>query len=493
MTSGTRRRTVGWLASAATASVLLGLAPNAAAAPRAGGSDFSCRASALRVALGGQSILEPIVANGPDAPCVDDSAAILMPTDVGPVRVDAANATTAVNPDNLAAAPAANGDSARADASVTNPVITLPGLVVTATVLSATASYTCQNGQPVPASSSVVTNLAVNGQAITVPQDNAPMTVDVGPLASLLLNQTVQVPGRITRRALELRVPTDGSVADVVIGEATADFKGNPCVLAAPPQCSDGRDNDGDGRVDAQDPGCLSGPGGAYDPNDNDETNPPQCSDGRDNDGDGRVDAQDPGCLSGPGGAYDPNDNDETNPPQCSDARDNDGDGRVDAQDPGCLSGPGRTYNPNDNDETDPPNCSDGIDNDRDGRIDFPADRGCTSASDASEGTASGQAKLKSDPSGIARGGVRGSCTRRSFSAIVTGRRISSVVFSLDGHKLRTDRESPYTARVSTSRGGSHRVTARVTFLSDSHTSARTLGFGYRSCAARVRAVRFTG
>lgn len=453
MTSGTRRRTVGWLASAATASVLLGLAPNAAAAPRAGGSDFSCRASALRVALGGQSILEPIVANGPDAPCVDDSAAILMPTDVGPVRVDAANATTAVNPDNLAAAPAANGDSARADASVTNPVITLPGLVVTATVLSATASYTCQNGQPVPASSSVVTNLAVNGQAITVPQDNAPMTVDVGPLASLLLNQTVQVPGRITRRALELRVPTDGSVADVVIGEATADFKGNPCVLAAPPQCSDGRDNDGDGRVDAQDPGCLSGPGGAYDPNDNDETNPPQCSD----------------------------------------ARDNDGDGRVDAQDPGCLSGPGRTYNPNDNDETDPPNCSDGIDNDRDGRIDFPADRGCTSASDASEGTASGQAKLKSDPSGIARGGVRGSCTRRSFSAIVTGRRISSVVFSLDGHKLRTDRESPYTARVSTSRGGSHRVTARVTFLSDSHTSARTLGFGYRSCAARVRAVRFTG
>jgi len=70
--------------------------------------------------------------------------------------------------------------------------------------------------------------------------------------------------------------------------------------------CSDNLDNDGDGYVDMNDPGCSS-------PTDNDEynqiINPPQtyaCNDGRDNDYDGYVDMNDPGC------AY-PTDNDEYN------------------------------------------------------------------------------------------------------------------------------------------------------------------------------------
>ena len=61
-----------------------------------------------------------------------------------------------------------------------------------------------------------------------------------------------------------------------------------------PPECSDGRDNDGDGFVDAtgtnRDPGCT-------DPNDDDERN--ACEDGRDNDGDGAVDLNDGGCSGG--------------------------------------------------------------------------------------------------------------------------------------------------------------------------------------------------
>ncbi len=483
------------MAAAAAVCSAFTLAPAALAAPRADGSDFSCRASAVRVNLKQPApvLLEPIVANAPGAPCRAESAEILNPTTIGPVTVDAANADTVQTPADLAAAPAANGDNATATVSVTNPRIELTGLAIAATVLSARASYTCQNGQPVPAGSSVVTNLTVNGQTIAIPADNAPFTLDLGPLGSLNLNQTVQEPNRITQRALFLTTP----LVDVVIAEAIADFTGNPCAAAARPQCSDTADNDGDGRIDAQDPGCLSGPGGAFNPNDNDERDPgarPQCSDTADNDGDGRIDAQDPGCLSGPGGAFNPNDNDERDGPaarpQCSDTADNDGDGRIDARDPGCLSGPNGTFNPNDNDETDRPNCSDGIDNDRDGRIDFPADRGCTSASDNSEGTASGRARLQTRPSGIARLGVRGPCTRRSFSATVTGRRIQRVVFSLDGRRVRSDGDSPFTARISTGRSGTHRVTARVTFLSDSRTSARTLRFGFRRCAA---AVRFTG
>ncbi len=117
------------------------------------------------------------------------------------------------------------------------------------------------------------------------------------------------------------------------------------------PQCRDGIDNDGDGRIDfPSDAGCMNA-------DDNDESNVvvviPQCRDGIDNDGDGKVDfPQDPGCMNA-------DDNDESNVtyalPQCSDGMDNDGDGRTDFFDPGCY--PNNVfnpvaYNPNDNDES---------------------------------------------------------------------------------------------------------------------------------------------
>ncbi len=76
--------------------------------------------------------------------------------------------------------------------------------------------------------------------------------------------------------------------------------------------CSDGKDNDGDGLKDtAQDPGCDFGSEAATsapepsDPDDLDALPPPppaprDCSDGKDNDGDGLIDtAQDPGCDTG--------------------------------------------------------------------------------------------------------------------------------------------------------------------------------------------------
>jgi myo-inositol-hexaphosphate 3-phosphohydrolase len=73
----------------------------------------------------------------------------------------------------------------------------------------------------------------------------------------------------------------------------------------APPQCSDGADNDGDGKTDfPEDPGCTEA-------NDNIEADAapvPQCSDLSDNDGDAQIDfPADPGCT-------DLLDNDETDP-----------------------------------------------------------------------------------------------------------------------------------------------------------------------------------
>jgi hypothetical protein len=69
-------------------------------------------------------------------------------------------------------------------------------------------------------------------------------------------------------------------------------------------------------------------------------------------------------------------------PPACSDGTDNDADGKIDyPADPGCTSA-------TDTDETDPPPppaCSDGTDNDADGKVDYPADPGCTGPADTDE------------------------------------------------------------------------------------------------------------
>ncbi|HEV2951094.1 MAG TPA: DNRLRE domain-containing protein [Actinomycetota bacterium] len=106
------------------------------------------------------------------------------------------------------------------------------------------------------------------------------------------------------------------------------------------PACSDGQDNDADGRIDLADPGCT-------DASDTDETDPPPplapaCSDGQDNDADGVIDLADPGCTD----ASDTDETDPSPPAACDDGRDNDGDGAIDLADPGCAG-------PTDTDETD--------------------------------------------------------------------------------------------------------------------------------------------
>ncbi|MGH2794558.1 MAG: hypothetical protein ACRDKG_09660 [Actinomycetota bacterium] len=87
--------------------------------------------------------------------------------------------------------------------------------------------------------------------------------------------------------------------------------------------CSDGIDNDGDGKTDQEDEDCQEPEGPPGDPT---------CSDGIDNDGDGLTDGDDPDCQGdeGPPG-------DET----CSDGIDNDGDGLTDGDDPDCQDGGG--------------------------------------------------------------------------------------------------------------------------------------------------------
>lgn len=141
--------------------------------------------------------------------------------------------------------------------------------------------------------------------------------------------------------------------------------------------CKDGMDNDGDGLVDDNDPGCV-------DAGEQSDTLP--CDDGEDNDGDGKIDhTGDPGC------AYDPENYDEIR--DCDNGRDDDDDGTYDgfecygpacpctwgshpngvngtACDKGCGSlVMGSPFIREDQPEN--PECSDGIDNDNDGDIDL--------------------------------------------------------------------------------------------------------------------------
>ena len=166
------------------------------------------------------------------------------------------------------------------------------------------------------------------------------------------------------------------------------------------PQCDDGQDNDGDGRIDfPNDPGCASPvvnseldpdplPACANDIDEDrdglfdfgedpdcssaaDQFEGPDCSDGVDNDGDGFTDAEGAGVRD-PQCACPADPSESTIERACADQCDNDGDGLIDAEDPGCSG-------PQDNDEFNELQCRDGVDNDGDGLEDFPFDPGCTS------------------------------------------------------------------------------------------------------------------
>ena len=75
-------------------------------------------------------------------------------------------------------------------------------------------------------------------------------------------------------------------------------------------------------------------------------------------------------------------------------------------------------------------------------------------------------------------------CTS-GFRASVTGHKIKRVVFTLDGKRIHSQTNGPFTVFVR-ARPGAHAVRARVTFKDA--TKAKTLALGYRACADAVLA-----
>jgi hypothetical protein len=177
---------------------------------------FTCTASALRVAL---LDLEPFVANPGNSPCADDSEGLINVQNPGgaPVRAGVLFATTDADPDG--------NPGARSEAGAFALTLGSGVQSISVQMLTAESEATCQGGQPTLSGSSQVVGLTAGGMPIIVTGD--PQTVPLGPLGTIFLNEKVggTGTGTITTRALRY----EGPLMEIVVGEATADFEGDPC------------------------------------------------------------------------------------------------------------------------------------------------------------------------------------------------------------------------------------------------------------------------
>ena len=181
---------------------------------------FNCRGAGLRLT----GLVELVVANGPDAPCRDASAALVSVNGgTGSIltTLTAPTVRTDQTPNDLASQAPAVGDSAKAHADTANAVITL-GVSATATVADAAATCT-GTGTPALTTSGKVVGLRANGRSYSTLTD--PVTIPLL-LATLRVNATVNASGKIIRRAIWL---DNAILPDVIIGEASAGYTGNPC------------------------------------------------------------------------------------------------------------------------------------------------------------------------------------------------------------------------------------------------------------------------
>ncbi len=207
------------------------------------------------------------------------------------------------------------------------------GLAVAQVANSVTSSKACRGQAPVVSNKSTV--IGLGGVGVGIPAagcaNGTPDTVSGIPAILPIVCNADDIAGAAAvREALDLYVLQVGGTS--LAKETTASseaFTVAPAEVARTPQCSDGIDNDGDGVADTNDPGChtdndATNPD-SYRANDDDETDrrraatggsgDTECSDDRDNDGDGKTDADDPGChvdndINKP---YDPDDDSEAN------------------------------------------------------------------------------------------------------------------------------------------------------------------------------------
>jgi hypothetical protein len=90
-------------------------------------------------------------------------------------------------------------------------------------------------------------------------------------------------------------------------------------------------------------------------------------------------------------------------------------------------------------------------------------------------------------------------CASRAFNARVSGQNVATVVFKLDGKKIKTLRApnagTRFQVRVNPAklRIGVHRIVATVTFKPATKKKAQTFRISFQRCAKKLAAPRFTG
>ncbi|MBI3185237.1 MAG: hypothetical protein HYZ28_24125 [Myxococcales bacterium] len=126
--------------------------------------------------------------------------------------------------------------------------------------------------------------------------------------------------------------------------------------------CTNGVDDNGDGKTDCADPTCFKNPSCAMSSED--------CSNGVDDNGDGNADCKDASCAGAPGCG--------SGPEVCKGGVDEDGDGLTDCADVDCAADPAcKTAE----------SCLNGVDDDGDGKVDC-ADSDCAGAANCQGGEA---------------------------------------------------------------------------------------------------------
>lgn len=191
------------------------LASSAAAA-----TPFGCRASVARVALGGSTLLEPIVANKATAPCATTSDGLNAAKVPNVNSVLALGGPAAAYTFSTSSLPASAGPVAPGAAALaTVDGVTIPtsqGGIVIAGPVQAEASYKCVAGGVVGAATSSLDVLYLNGTKITLtPNQNE--TLQLGGGSYVSVNERIQTADSITERVLDVHL---AGLADVVVGEA---------------------------------------------------------------------------------------------------------------------------------------------------------------------------------------------------------------------------------------------------------------------------------
>lgn len=299
----------------------------------------------LTASLAGTELIPPTPEAAVTAPPFgDDQTNTLVPIDAAPLAVngtlvasgavhEASDIPTALEQSVQAVAGPYNarGIGQVEDVEVLVDAVAADVPLIEADLIRGEAVAVCSAGTVQYSAQSEVVNLVIGGQdPLSGPLNEliAQITeaLNASPLADVVSVEPNVVTVTPTGAAVDALVVTvlsalpENPLVELRIGHA--EVTGVGCAAAPPaPQCSDAADNDGDGVIDAQDPGCHTDGNpanpGSYDPNDDSEVDVPQCADTADNDSDGLTDAADPGCHTDGdatnSASFDPTDDDETN------------------------------------------------------------------------------------------------------------------------------------------------------------------------------------